>query len=178
MKRSIVAGIFALWSGLLVLSSSNDASAQSPLEGLPVSGDAVGQTFEGALTITEFAASAVGQVLVTGNVTGTATDPVTGAATQVTQSFAAVPAALGGSNEAGVCDILFLDIQPIALDLLGLQLDLSQVVLDLDAAPGAGRLVGNLLCAVTGLLDGFAIGPLLVGIIQSIIDALNGLLRS
>src|SRR5687768_11443176 len=44
--------------------------------------------------------------------------------------------AVGGPNEAGVCDILFLDIPPISLDLLGLQLDLSEIILDLDAAPG------------------------------------------
>jgi len=36
---------------------------------------------------------------------------------------------------------------------LGLQVDLSQVVLDITAQQGAGNLLGNLLCAVTGLLD-------------------------
>jgi hypothetical protein len=176
MRRHIATGIFALCAGLFAL-SANQASAQSPLQDLPAAGDAGGQAFAGAVTVTEFAVSAAGQLLLTGNVVGTATDPSTGAATEVQQAFQAVPAALGGANEAGVCDILFLDIQPISLDLLGLQLDLSQIQLDLDAAPGAGRLVGNLLCAVTGLLDGFAIAPLLVGILQSIIDALNGLLQ-
>jgi len=39
------------------------------------------------------------------------------------------------------------------LDVLGLQVDLSQVLLDIGAQPGAGNLLGNLLCAVTGLLD-------------------------
>ena len=32
-------------------------------------------------------------------------------------------------------------------------MDLSQVVLDITAQQGAGNLLGNLLCAVAGLLD-------------------------
>lgn len=176
MKRPIAVGVVALCSSLFFFSSSH-ASAQSPLQDLPVVGDAAGQAFAGTVTVTQFAVSAAGEILATGDLTGTVTDPITGITTEVTQAFQAVPTALGGPSEAGVCDILFLDIQPISLDLLGLQLDLSQVQLDLDAAPGAGRLVGNLLCAVTGLLDGFAIAPILIGIIQQILDALNGLLE-
>jgi len=37
--------------------------------------------------------------------------------------------------------------------VLGLQVDLSRVVLDITAIQGAGNLLGNLLCAVAGLLD-------------------------
>jgi hypothetical protein len=40
------------------------------------------------------------------------------------------------------------------LNVLGLVIDLNQIQLDITAVPGAGNLVGNLLCAVTGLLDG------------------------
>jgi hypothetical protein len=54
----------------------------------------------------------------------------------------------------GVCDILYLELGPIDLDLLGLVVHLDQIVLDVDAVPGAGNLLGNLLCAVSGLLDG------------------------
>jgi hypothetical protein len=42
---------------------------------------------------------------------------------------------------------------PLDLDLLGLQVHLNQIVLDIDAAAGPGNLLGNLLCAVAGLLD-------------------------
>jgi hypothetical protein len=52
------------------------------------------------------------------------------------------------------CDILMLDLGPLHLDLLGLVIDLNQVNLDVSAMPGPGNLLGNLLCAVTGLLDG------------------------
>jgi len=74
------------------------------------------------------------------------------------------------------CDILHLVLGPLDLDLLGLQVHLDKVVLDIVAATGAGNLLGNLLCAITGLLDG---GPLagLLGqlndLLGQILDALN-----
>jgi hypothetical protein len=37
---------------------------------------------------------------------------------------------------------------------------LSRIVLDITAQTGAGNLLGNLLCAITGLLDGPATGAL------------------
>jgi hypothetical protein len=51
------------------------------------------------------------------------------------------------------CDVLNLVLGPLHLDLLGLVVDLNQVVLDLTAQPGAGNLLGNLLCGILGLLD-------------------------
>lgn len=51
------------------------------------------------------------------------------------------------------CSILDLDLGPLHLDLLGLVIDLAPVHLDITAVPGAGNLLGNLLCAVAGLLD-------------------------
>jgi hypothetical protein len=52
------------------------------------------------------------------------------------------------------CTILTLDLGPLHLDLLGLVIDLAPVNLDITAVPGAGNLLGNLLCAIAGLLDG------------------------
>jgi hypothetical protein len=89
----------------------------------------------------------------------------------------------GGASPAGfqsaahvqnvaTCDILNLVLGPLHLDLLGLVIDLNQVVLNIVAQSGAGNLLGNLLCAVAGLLDGGPLGGLLGGVI----DALNGLL--
>lgn len=58
------------------------------------------------------------------------------------------------SLEVGdACTILDLDLGPLHLDLLGLVIDLNEVQLDITAVPGAGNLLGNLLCAVAGLLD-------------------------
>ena len=61
----------------------------------------------------------------------------------------ALPVVIGNTT----CEILHLDLGPLSLDLLGLQVDLSRIVLDITAQAGAGNLLGNLLCAVAGLLD-------------------------
>jgi hypothetical protein len=57
-------------------------------------------------------------------------------------------------SQPGGCSILNLDLGPLELDVLGLVIELSDVQLDITAVPGAGNLLGNLLCAVAGLLDG------------------------
>ena len=72
-----------------------------------------------------------------------------------TENFTNAPATLRGTRAptAAVCDILTLDIGAIHLDLLGLVVDLAPVNLDITAVSGPGNLLGNLLCAVAGLLD-------------------------
>ena len=107
-----------------------------------------GGTFAGTLTITQLTRSATGALLATGTLVGTATQGTT--VTQITQSFT-VPLAI---NPAGSCRILHLDLGPIFLDLLGLQVSLNEVILDVTAVSGPGNLLGNLLCAVAHLLDG------------------------
>lgn len=74
---------------------------------------------------------------------------------QITDTFTATIEDVG---VGGACTILDLDLGPLHLDLLGLEVDLNQIQLDITAVPGAGNLLGNLLCAVAGLLDGN--GPL------------------
>ena len=50
---------------------------------------------------------------------------------------------------------------PLDLNLLVLEAHLNQVVPDIMATSGAGNLLGNLLCAVAGLLDsGTALGQI------------------
>lgn len=58
--------------------------------------------------------------------------------------------------QAQACDVLNLVLGPLDLNLLGLEVHLNRVVLDIVARAGAGNLLGNLLCAVAGLLDGTA----------------------
>src|SRR6476659_9148166 len=53
----------------------------------------------------------------------------------------------------GACQILDLVLQPIDLGLLGLHVATSRIEALIEAVPGANALLGNLLCAVTGLLD-------------------------
>ena len=42
---------------------------------------------------------------------------------------------------------------PINLNLLGLVVRTNRINVRIDAVPGPGNLLGNLLCAITGLLD-------------------------
>lgn len=73
----------------------------------------------------------------------------------------------------GTCTILNLVLGPLHLNLLGLVVDLNQVVLTITAVAGAGNLLGNLLCAVANLLNG---GGGLAGLLQGIADLLNQIL--
>ena len=58
------------------------------------------------------------------------------------------------TTQAASCDVLNLLLGPLDLNLLGLRVQLNQVDLDITAEQGPGNLLGNLLCAVAGLLDG------------------------
>ena len=114
-------------------------------------------TFAGSFTPSGFSVQN-GQLVVTGLVQGTFTD-LAGVATPVSQTVTTTAAAAPSTTAAGLatggsCDVLNLVLGPLHLDLLGLTVDLNQVVLNITSQTGAGNLLGNLLCAVTGLLDG------------------------
>lgn len=84
---------------------------------------------------------------------------------------AATTGAARMSAAAAPCDILHLVLGPLDLDLLGLQVHLNRIVLDIVAQSGAGNLLGNLLCAVAGLLDGG-----LQGVLGRLVRLLNRIL--
>jgi len=96
--------------------------------------------------LTNLTASAVNGAL---QITGTATNLATGQSGPFS-----LLGTLVGAAPAGSCQILHLDIQPISLDLLGLQVTTSEIVLDITAQQGPGNLLGNLLCGVANLLNG------------------------
>lgn len=146
--------------------------AETALTDLPVTGTLPGGTFTGVLDITELGL-VNGELVASGVLTGVAT--VGGVVTEVTQTFTDV--ALGLLNPGGAaCDILQLELAPLDLDILGLVVNLSAISLNIDAVPGAGNLLGNLLCAVAGLLDGPGLGNALNNLIGLINDLLGGLL--
>ena len=62
-----------------------------------------------------------------------------------------------------------LSLGPLDLNLLGLVVHLDEVNLTSTRSSGPGNLLGNLLCAVAGLLD----GPSLPGLNDIIADLLN-----
>ena len=76
------------------------------------------------------------------------------------------------------CPILHLDLGPLDLNLLGLHVHLNEVILNIEAIPGPGNLLGNLLCAIAGLLDGVDLSGVLGNLLQNLIDALIRLLQS
>jgi hypothetical protein len=90
-----------------------------------------------------------GTLLATGTFTGTVTDAA-GTVKSGTQQIA-MPVNTAASS--GSCQILDLVLGPLDLDLLGLQVHLDEVHLNITAQSGPGNLLGNLLCAVAGLLD-------------------------
>ena len=91
-----------------------------------------------------------GELMAVGTFTGTITD----ATTTLAQGSQQVALPVDVAQSDGDCRILNLVLGPLDLNLLGLQVDLAQVVLDITAQQGPGKLLGNLLCAVAGLLDG------------------------
>lgn len=78
------------------------------------------------------------------------------------------------ARAASACDVLNLVLGPLDLNVLGLEIHLKRVVLDVVAVAGAGQLLGNLLCAVAGLLDG---GPL-AGLLGQLTTLLNQILAA
>jgi len=71
--------------------------------------------------------------------------------------------------QGAACEILRLATGAIDLNLLGLTVHLDPLLLVVSAVPGAGNLLGNLLCAIVGLLDG-------VGSLVQVTQLLNQLL--
>jgi hypothetical protein len=148
MSRFAIAASLAV-ALLLAPLSVAPVSAQRPsaVTQIPVVGAVVGGgTFTGTLNLARFT-TVDGALSAVGTITGT----LTNAAGQVTTVLQNVT--LPVSNVTGTCSILHLDLGPLSLNILGLQVDLSRIVLDITAQTGAGNLLGNLLCAVANLLN-------------------------
>lgn len=147
--------------------TANRTSSKVLVQG-PVStttGTAAG-TFSGILNVTHFTVQN-GQIVATGQLTGTVKDLAGNLIGTVSQS---VTTLLSGAS--GSCSILSLTLGPLHLDVLGLVVDLNQVNLNITAQPGPGNLLGNLLCDVAGLLNNTS-GPL-----AAIANDLNMILKN
>ena len=169
MKRFLPLLVGALLATLVLAGPA--AAARPGTGGLVldnVTGTTADSAFLGDVTITRVVNDA-GQLVASGTIVGTLTNNTTGAVTQVNDTFTtAIDIAQGAT-----CEILDLTLGPLNLDLLGLVVDLSQVDLTITAEQGPGNLLGNLLCAVAGLLD----GPAGLGsILNNLLGAINRLL--
>lgn len=143
---TLALGMFAMMAG----SASAAPKPRADVGAVPVTGTSGTSSFAGIYTVQRFI-NQDGALAAVGTVTGTLTDTATGATTPVAQQ---VTAPVTQAVDPPACDILHLTLGPLHLDLLGLVIDLNQVVLNITAVPGPGNLLGNLLCSVAGLLDG------------------------
>jgi len=141
------------------------AVAAAPAGGVtvPVTGTtSKGGKFTGNFAISQFKV-VNNQIVATGTLTGTVQNSVGNVIGTVLKTVQMIV-----TIKAASCDILHLELGPLDLDLLGLEVHLNRIVLDIDADP-TGGLLGSLLCAVANLLD--AGGPL-----ADIVDLLNQIL--
>lgn len=142
-------------------------------------GEAVGP-IAGTFKISKFVAQgdkmfALGQLNATiTDAAGTVRSVVTNVTVPVTGRSAEGLASCD-SSETRACDILELVLGPLHLELLGLVVDLNQVVLTITGTTGSGDLLGNLLCAITGLFDGLSIGNQLANLLNQLVGILSGL---
>jgi hypothetical protein len=134
-----------------------------------------GSQLTGNLLINDFAYQN-GQLIVNGVLDGVV-KTTSGTTTRFSQNITDITATLSKQTNAPTCDVLFLDLGPLFLDLLGLTVDLSRLLLDINAVEGSGKLLGNLLCQVTGLLDQSAT-PERDNQIQGLLGQVNNLLKS
>jgi hypothetical protein len=146
MKRLTLATIFVFLTALSAPPAISVAAAQgqgqnNPALSIPVSA----ANFVGNFNLTRFV-NVGGVVNAVGTLVGTLTTPTGPVSIVRTLS---IPL----QTPTASCDILHLELGPLDLNLLGVVVHLNQIVLDIDAQAGPGNLLGNLLCAVAGLLD-------------------------
>jgi hypothetical protein len=164
MLRSKVVIIALLFSVVLLFAAS---PAQAGVKNrIPVTGTFPGGTFTGELDLDRFALDQRGNLVAVGVLKGSLARNGNGrSGASSVGAMEVAPAQVGAIlgtivqlitlpvQATGSCEILNLDLGPLDLNLLGLTVNLDEVHLDIAAQPGAGNLLGNLLCAVAGLLD-------------------------
>jgi hypothetical protein len=173
MKRQLtsLSLLVALVAAIAVFASPPTAMAQSSPTAFDVLWTGATGTFDGTFDIDKFLLKK-GKIFAVGTLTGTVLDATGAALGTVTDVPIRIPL-LDATATALVCDILHLELGPLDLDLLGLVIHLDQVVLDITAQPGAGNLLGNLLCAIAGLLDGGVPLPIITDLLNALLDILN-----
>jgi len=173
MKRTVIAltMILTLLSAAVLPAGTLASTPPAPAPAarqltLPIVGTVVGGTLTNAtFTPTRFVTQN-GNLALQGTLVGTLTNTATGVVTTIVRTIT-----LAVTGVTGTCEILDLQLGPLDLDLLGLVVHLDQINLNITAEAGPGNLLGNLLCAVAGLLD--AGGPL-----SSLLGLLNNILRN
>jgi hypothetical protein len=187
MSRTRLAALAAtLTCGLMLLGGAGVASAQTatpaavPLaKTLKLTGATKsGKKFNGKFTIDHFIAKG-GKTYALGTLTGKL------AGKKVTKHNVKLPVSQNTSSAAAAqasCQVLDLVINPITLNLLGLVVHTDTIHLNITAVPGAGNLLGNLLCGILGILNpptggtGGLTGAQLAQLLNAILGALTPVL--
>jgi hypothetical protein len=132
--------------------AASKGSITSTVTGTFTNSDGTG-TFTGKFAPKKF--SVVNGVLeATGLLTGTLKDANSTQLGTVSRTITTTVDTTGAARALAACQVLNLVLGPLNLNLLGLVVHLNQVHLTITAVPGPGNLLGNLLCAITGLLNG------------------------
>ena len=135
-----------------------------------------GKRFTGRYTIQRFATKN-GKVYAVGKLKGRFKGRT------VTKRNVFAPVSLARANAQGsqvppipptpnACQILSLHIGPIDLNLLGLRVRTKAIDALIEGVRGPGNLLGNLLCALTGILDPNALGNATLGQLTSFLNAI------
>lgn len=93
------------------------------------------------------------------------------ASTTPTTTVAATPTT---TTTEGATTILDLVLNPIDVNLLGLQVKTSQINIRVSAQPGSGKLLGNLLDTVGGLLNLQGVNNALNNVLANVVTLVNG----
>jgi len=140
--------------------SASPSNGPNPTQNIPVTGTVTGVgTFEGTLSIVSFAQGTTNNVIARGILNGQVLDESGHVVQTITDAYVDnIPVGFGttgspNGHAALTCNILHLTLGPLDLNILGLQIHLNQVVLDITAHSGPGNLLGNLLCAIANLLN-------------------------
>lgn len=161
-RVAIVAAVASMLFGAIavpVASASSGTAAPAKASSLPAL-DTVkltgvgkgGKQFKGTYAIQRFAVSN-GKAYAIGTLKGTLKGR------HVTRNNVMLPASLtpnglpAAQTAQTTCPVLHLVLGPINLNLLGLNVTTNRIVVDITAIPGAGNLLGNLLCDLTGALN-------------------------
>lgn len=195
-KRKPIAALVALamTAGLVIGPAALTSAHETPTRGsnvdrVPIHGHVpdTGKKVFGTMKVKKFRTNATADAL---EAVGTISGRVVNANGKVVDRFAGekvvfnvenmgvdeTTSTFDASAKAATCRILSLTLGPLDLDLLGLQIHLNRVVLTIDAQSGPGNLLGNLLCAIAGLLDPGPTGAVLDSIAR-ILNAILGILR-
>jgi hypothetical protein len=129
-------------------------------------------TFSGTFTPQKFSVTN-GVLRATGVLKGTLTNANGTSLGTVNQTVTDSVNTSAAANAVAGCQVLNLVLGPLNLNLLGLVVTLNQVTLNITAVPGAGNLLGNLLCAVVNLLNGTGGLTSLSALLNQILAALG-----